>query len=78
MIDLRDWEKTLFLRGRTFSGESVVRRAQCGFIFTDHFRARSRHCRRVAIHRFILFCYQLLFLRLPPLFLDLYFPTAVF
>ena len=78
MIDLRDWEKTLFLRGRTFSGESVVRRARCRFIFTDHFRARSRCCRRIAIHGFILFRYRLLFSRLPLLFLDLYFPTAVF
>jgi hypothetical protein len=37
MNDLKDLEKTLFLRGRTFSEESVVRRAWCGFIFTDHF-----------------------------------------
>jgi hypothetical protein len=63
MIDLKDLEKTLFLRGRTFSEESVVRRAWCGFIFTDHFRARSRRCRRVAIHGIILSGRRLLFLR---------------
>jgi hypothetical protein len=37
MNDLKDLEKTLFLRARTFSEESIVRRAWCRFLFTDHF-----------------------------------------